>query len=90
MGGMIERMNNVRDRAFAPPSKKRKTGTPDGEPRAKKPAGSGMLGEHVKEQSVDLTNSPMRLSNTVDLTDGRPNLLSPALLLSAVALTTLC
>lgn len=77
MGSMIERMNNVRDRAFAPPPKKRKMATPGGEPSAKKPTGPGLLGEHLKEQSVDLTISPKRVPNTVDLTDGK---LSPSML----------
>lgn len=70
MGSMIEHMNNVQDRAFAPPPKKRKIGKPNGEPNAKL-AGHGILGEHIKEQSVDLTASPPRTSNTVDLTDGK-------------------
>ena len=86
MGSMIERMNNVRDRAFAPPSKKRKFGEPNNEPNAKKLAGSGMLGEHVKEQSVDLTTSPARISNMVDLTDGRLNSPASTVLLRSVGL----
>lgn len=86
MGGMIERMNNVQDRAFAPPPKKRKFGEPDSGPNAKKLGGSGMLGEHIKEQSVDLTNSPARISNTVDLTDGRLNPPALDVLLHSVSL----
>lgn len=74
MGSMIERMNNVRDRAFAPPPKKRRVDLPGGESSARNPGGSGGLGEYIKEQSIDLTVSPKPVSNTVDLTEGRPKL----------------
>lgn len=70
MGSMIERMNNVRDRAFAPPPKKRRVDMP-GESSLRNPGGSGGLGEYIKEQSIDLTASPKPVSDTVDLTEGR-------------------
>ncbi|SPO05936.1 related to helicase-like transcription factor protein [Cephalotrichum gorgonifer] len=41
MGGMIERMNNVRERAFAPPPKKRRVDVAHGEANTTRPTGSG-------------------------------------------------
>lgn len=86
MGSMIERMNNVRDRAFAPPPKKRRVDVP-GELSARKPGGPGGLGEYIKEESIDLTVSPKPASNTVDLTEGRPR---PWIQLPRRALDGLC
>ncbi|KAK1699732.1 SNF2 family domain-containing protein [Colletotrichum godetiae] len=76
MANMIERMNDVQDRAAAPLPKRRKFDTPDPESDAdsnkKKmgPAGSGMLGAYVKEKQDEGKKENSKVSTqTVDLTE---------------------
>ncbi|KAF4774190.1 SNF2 family domain-containing protein [Colletotrichum scovillei] len=75
MANMIERMNDVQDRAAAPLPKRRKVDTPDPESDAdnkKKmgPAGSGMLGAYVKEKQDEGKKENSKVSTqTVDLTE---------------------
>ncbi|CRK33389.1 hypothetical protein BN1708_001067 [Verticillium longisporum] len=74
LGGMIERMNGVQDRAYAPAIKRRKVDTPeaDAEVTGKKgmtSGGSGVLGAYVKEKREEAQqNGTARPTHTVDLT----------------------
>ncbi|PKS08899.1 hypothetical protein jhhlp_003512 [Lomentospora prolificans] len=76
MGGMIERMNNLQERAFVvPPSKKRRVDEvvdPSNAKKAMITGGGGMLGEAVRNQTT-ASNVPALNGNgaqTVDLTEG--------------------
>ncbi|EGY18824.1 transcription termination factor 2 [Verticillium dahliae VdLs.17] len=74
LGGMIERMNGVQDRAYAPAIKRRKVDTPeaDAEMTGKKgmtSGGSGVLGAYLKEKREEAQqNGTARPTHTVDLT----------------------
>ncbi|KAM0325499.1 hypothetical protein ACHAQA_007486 [Verticillium albo-atrum] len=74
LGSMIERMNGVQDRAYAPQIKRRKVDTPeaDAEINGKKGmsgGGSGMLGAYVQEKREEgQKNGSAKPMQTVDLT----------------------
>ncbi|KAL0944274.1 SNF2 family domain-containing protein [Colletotrichum truncatum] len=74
MGNVIERMNNVQDRASAPQPKRRKFDTPESDADNKKvmsAGGSGMLGAYVKERQEQGKSENSKVSTqTVDLTGG--------------------
>ncbi|KAL2753446.1 hypothetical protein ACRALDRAFT_2111359 [Sodiomyces alcalophilus JCM 7366] len=75
LGGMIERINAVQDRAEAPVVKRRKLDTPEadvaGTKKTMTAGGTGVLGAYVKEKRDEgqLAGSARR-TQTVDLTEG--------------------
>ena len=68
-GSMIERVNNVEQRAFPPQPKRRKTQNEDINPAPTFASGSGgMLGGHIKERREAAANGASQ-QTVVDLTD---------------------
>ncbi|TDZ65081.1 DNA repair protein RAD5A [Colletotrichum trifolii] len=74
MANVIERMNNVQDRASVPQPKRRKVDTPESDVDNKKftgGGGSGILGAYVKDkQEEGKKERPNVYTQTVDLTEG--------------------
>ncbi|KAF6821541.1 SNF2 family domain-containing protein [Colletotrichum sojae] len=75
LGNMIERMNDVQDRASAPQPKRRKFDTPESDADNKKAmaggGGGGVLGSYVKEKQEQGKEENSKVSTqTVDLTEG--------------------
>lgn len=79
MGGMIERMSNIQERAFVvPPTKKRRVDEVVDSSNVKKAmitGGGGMLGEAVRNINTHVTVPMMNGggAQTVDLTEGAGN-----------------
>ena len=68
-GSMIERVNNVEQRAFPPQPKRRKTQNEDINPAPTFASGSGgVLGAHIREKREAATNGASQ-QTVVDLTD---------------------
>ncbi|ROT38635.1 SNF2 family domain-containing protein [Sodiomyces alkalinus F11] len=78
LGGMIERINAVQDRASAPVVKRRKLDTPESDvlppadnKKTMTSGGTGVLGAYVKERRDEgKQDSSARGTQTVDLTEG--------------------
>ncbi|KAI0009724.1 SNF2 family N-terminal domain-containing protein [Xylariaceae sp. FL0662B] len=71
-GDMIDRMNNVEQRAFTPQPKRRKleAENDNGAQRGFGSGGNGAIGQHIKERKEDsVTKLPTKPVETVDLTD---------------------
>ncbi|KAI0020556.1 SNF2 family N-terminal domain-containing protein [Xylariomycetidae sp. FL0641] len=71
-GGMIEQLNNVEDRTFAPQQKRRKLDNDHGgdSRRGFGSGGNGVMGQYVKDKRQEAARGPsLAPAETVDLTD---------------------